>query len=62
MPSNPSLEAVSAANATKRKNAPRDDEDGASESGSDVVSALPYYGSVRRWSTNLLIEHDQCRL
>ncbi|KAL0254066.1 hypothetical protein I308_101445 [Cryptococcus tetragattii IND107] len=36
MPSNPSLEAVSAANATKRKNAPRDDEDSASESGSDV--------------------------
>lgn len=40
MPSNPSLEAVSAANATKRKNAPRDDEDSASESGSDVVSPL----------------------
>ncbi|ODN83262.1 hypothetical protein L202_01435 [Cryptococcus amylolentus CBS 6039] len=36
MPANPSLEAVSAANATKRKNAPRDDEDSGSESGSDV--------------------------
>lgn len=43
MPSNPSLEAVSAANATKRKNAPRDDEDSVSESGSDVVSTLPAF-------------------
>ncbi|WVN86711.1 uncharacterized protein L203_101883 [Cryptococcus depauperatus CBS 7841] len=36
MPSNPILEAVSAANATKRKNVPKDDEDSESESGSDV--------------------------
>ncbi|WVQ78423.1 hypothetical protein IAT38_000509 [Cryptococcus sp. DSM 104549] len=38
MPANPSLEAVSAAAATKRKNAPRDDEDddSGSDSGSDV--------------------------
>ncbi|KAK8869694.1 hypothetical protein IAR55_000262 [Kwoniella newhampshirensis] len=37
MPSNPTLEAVTAANATKRKNVPREDEDDTgSESGSDV--------------------------
>jgi protein BCP1 len=36
---NPQLSAVPAAQATKRKNAPRDDEDddAASDSGSDVV-------------------------
>lgn len=49
---NPQLSAVPAAQATKRKNAPRDDEDddGASDSGSDVVGGHGALNNVLTFS------------